>query len=215
MSEHYPHMTLLLIRHGQARARDGSYDEYTPLSDFGRSQAARLAHALGVGTTPTIVYTSPLPRALETAAPLCQKLNLEPVVDARLAEFDLGSNPFEVVQLRPDLVVWQAEHRGVEHGETLGAFTARVAAFCDEVVARHPDTVVAVVAHAGTIDAALRWAVGLPPPSPWLHEFDLAPASITTVDFWPRGRVDGGAPRYAVIGRVGDVTHLGDLVSDL
>lgn len=214
MNEAYPSTTLLLIRHGQARANDNSYGQHTPLSDVGRQQAVLIADALAKHP-PTIVYASPWPRAMETAAPLCQRLHLTPIVDPRLAEFALGSKPFQIVQQRPDLVVWHPDHRGVEHGETLAAFSTRVAAFCEEIAERHLHERVAVFAHSGTIDAALRWAVGLPPDSVWQHEFDLANASISEIEYWPRGRVAGGSPRYAVLWRIGDVAHLGRLVSDL
>ncbi|MGH3146386.1 MAG: histidine phosphatase family protein [Rubrobacter sp.] len=215
MSEPYAHATLLLIRHGQARADDGSYDENTPLSELGRLQAARLAYTLAAGARPAAVYASPYPRALETAAPLCLKLGVQPVVDPDLAEFQFESGSFESIQQRPDLIVWRPERRGVEGGETLGGFSARVSIFCEEVVGRHQGERVAVFARSGTIDAAIRWALGFPPDSPWQHEFGLATASVTEVELWPSGRVPGGAPRYSVIRRTGDVAHLGDLVSEL
>ncbi len=104
---------------------------------------------------------------------------------------------------------------GGANGETFGEFSARVAAFCDEIVQSHLSDRIVVIAHAGTIDAAIRWPVGLTPASPWQHEFDLANGSITELEFWPQGRVPGGAPRYAVLRCVGDVAHLGDLISDL
>ena len=55
---------------------------------------------------------------------------------------------------------------------------------------------------------------GLPAESSWQHEFDLATASITELAVWPSGRVPGGAPRYTVILRVGDVRHLDARVAD-
>jgi broad specificity phosphatase PhoE len=76
MPERYWYTTLYLIRHAQARASDGSYDESTPLSELGRLQAARLVDELVAGSRPTAVYTSPYPRAVETAAPLCRKLGV-------------------------------------------------------------------------------------------------------------------------------------------
>lgn len=51
---------------------------------------------------------------------------------------------------------------------------------------------VVAVAHSGTIDAALRWAVGLDPESPWHHDFTLCTGSITELRCWPRGRAPGG-----------------------
>lgn len=215
MSDDYSSATLLLIRHGQARAHDGSYGPDTPLSELGRTQAEKLAHALSNDNPPTVAYTSPFLRALETAKPLCKLLSLEPVVDARLVEFELGTVSLYEAQQRPDLVFWQPDHSGVEGGETLEIFSLRVAAFCAEVAERHQGDRVAIFAHAGTIDAAIRWSVGLPPTSPWQHEFDLTNASITEIVVWPRGRVPGGAPRYSFLRRIADVSHLGELLSGL
>jgi broad specificity phosphatase PhoE len=90
-----------------------------------------------------------------------------------------------------------------------------VAEACEEIAARHGGERVAIFAHAGTIDAALRWALGIAPGKPWQHEFDLSNASISEVVFWPRGRVRGGAPRYAFLKRIADRAHLGGLSSEL
>ncbi len=208
--------TLILVRHGQARSSDGSYDHETPLSDLGRRQADAVADRLAAEPSYAAVYTSPYARAVETAAPLCERLGVEPIVDQRLREFELGEMSVpEFIESRPDLLVWQPDHRGKPDGGTLGEFAARLAAFCDDTVGRHAGERVVVTAHAGTIDAMIRWAVGLPPSSPWEHEVDLANGSITEIEYWPRGRVPGGAPRYAVLVRVGDTAHLGDLASDL
>jgi broad specificity phosphatase PhoE len=146
---------------------------------------------------------------------LCQQLALRPSVDPRLAEFQLGTGSFESIQQRLDLKVWRPEHQGVENGETLGEFSARVATFCNEVVERHSREDITVFAHSGTIDAAIRWALGFSSDSLWQHEFPLATASITEIQFWPNGRVQGGASRYAVLRRVGDVTHLDGIVSEI
>ena len=167
MSEEYWATTLVLVRHGQARAGDGSYGSERPLSELGRLQAEAVANALAAVKTPTAVYTSPYPRAAETARPICRELGLKAAVDARLAEFDLGTGSLEAAQKRPDLVVWRPEHKGVETGETLEQFSVRVATFCDEIVERHARERVVVVAHSGTIHAALRWALGVAPGQPW------------------------------------------------
>ncbi len=207
--------SLVLIRHGQARAEDGSYDRRTPLSELGRRQSEALAGKLAGGFGGAVVYASPYPRALATSAPLCGRLGVEPFVDGRLAEFEIPVPSFEEASERPDLILWLPDHTGVEGGETIGEFTARVSSFFDEAVERHPGQRILVFAHSGTIDAAIRWALGFTPESPWQHDFDLANASITEIDFWPRGRIRNGAPRYAALRRVGDTKHLGDLVSEL
>ena len=215
MTEEYWATTLLLVRHGQARAPDGnSYGRATPLSQLGRLQAAALAEEIVGVEPPVAVYTSPLPRAVETATALCEQLGLKAIVDRRLTEFELGTQPLASILERPDLLIWQPEDRAAD-GETLREFSARVAAFCDEVVERHLRERVAVVSHAGTIDASLRWSLAMAAATPWEHEFDIGNASITEIEFWPHGRIRGGALRYAVLRRIGDVQHLGHLISEM
>jgi probable phosphoglycerate mutase len=206
---------LLLIRHGQqAPDERGEVGRASVLNPLGRLQAAELARELFAGPEIAAVYASPLPRAAETAQLLCQRLGLAPRLDPRLAEFELGTRPIEGIGERDDLLIWRPEHEGAD-GVTLGAFAARVAAFCEEATARHLGQRVAVVSHAGTIDAALRWALGMGADSDWQHEAEVRHASITEIEFWPRGRIAGGAPRYAVLRRLDCVEHLRGLASDL
>ena len=40
-------------------------------------------------------------------------------------------------------------------------------------------------------------------------------ASITEIDYWPAGRIVNGAPRWAVLRRVGDAHHLNAIASDM
>ena len=212
----FPSTILILIRHGQARSPGSSeIGRMTPLSELGRRQAEALAAHFAVDVPPDVVYTSPLPRAAQTTGHICEKLGLEPISDSRLEEFELGTTSLDTLQERPDLQFWKPEHGGVD-GVTLEAFSARIAGFYDGVVDKHPGQRVAVVSHAGSIDAAIRWGQGIPHNMPWMHEFEsVANASITEVEFWPRGRVEGGSPQYAVLRRLGDVTHLRGLVSDV
>ena len=215
MSAELPRTTLILTRHAQARSRDGSYDPHTPLSDLGGRQAAALAMHLLESPRPAVVYSSPWTRAAETAAPLCERLDVAPVIDDRLVEFELPGQTLESARVRPDLVVWQADDRGVEDGESLREFSLRVAHFFEEIVGRHLGKRVVVVSHSGTMDAAVRWAMGVPASSPWQHDLLCPNACITELNVWPQGRVEGGSPHYAAIRRVGDVGHLGDLASEM
>ena len=213
-----PAATLLLVRHGQARAPDGSYGRETPLSDLGRRQADAVAVELAAGEPLAAVYTSPFPRAVQTAIPLSERLDLEPVLDKRLAEFELGTAPLDPSAFdreRPDLFIWHPTHTAVEDGENLSEFSARVGDFCHEVAEMHVGERVAIVAHSGTIEAAIRWSLSIAPDELWQSEFDIGNGSITEVEYWPRGRVEGGAPCYAALKRIGDVSHLGGLATDI
>ena len=205
----------MLVRHGQARPSDaGFYGADAPLSGLGRRQAAALAASLASGPALDALYSSNLPRALETAAAVAGHLGLEILVDRRLAEFDVDMSLATSPEDRPDLLVWHPDHTGAD-GETLAQFVSRVREFHEEVVAKHPGQQIALICHEGTIQAALQWSLGMDPRSSWQHEFnELRNASITEIEFWPEGRMAGGAPRYFVLKRIGDVGHLGNLVTD-
>ena len=214
MQNRFQATDLLIVRHGQ---RDSSrlrrIDLNPPLSALGRRQAVAVAVALSNGPDLHAVYSSPLARALETAAAIADRLGLEISVDDRLAEFQVDLDVETSPPGMPDLLAWHPDHAGAD-GVTLAEFAQRVADFHDEIVARHPGQRVAIVSHAGTIEATLMWALGIGPRSPWQHEFDLPNASITEIEFWPEGRVVGGAPRLAMFNRIGDVGHLGDMATE-
>lgn len=206
-----PSVTFLLIRHGQQMAPWGPLSQ---LTERGLLQAAALASELAMGPALAAVYSSPLPRAAATAQAIVASLSLALNLEPRLAEFELGTKSLDEVAERGDLFIWRPDDKGSD-GETLGAFSRRVGDFCDEIAARHSGERIAVVSHAGTIDAMVRWAIGIAPESVWQHELELQHGSITEIEFWPQGRVSGGSPRYTVFRRLNYTAHLGELVSDL
>ena len=214
MSEEYPKTTMMLVRHGQAGwDNNGEYGRAAPLTDLGRAQAAALASEFGVAAGVTALYTSPFPRAVNTADAISETLGLEPVVDPRLAEFELEGVTLENAK-KQHLLIWKPDHGGAS-GETLADFCIRVQTFHKETARAHLGERVAIVSHVGTIVATLRWSLGISPNAPWENDFEVPNASITELEHWPRGRVSGGAPRYTALKRVGDVTHLGELATDI
>ena len=49
-----------------------------------------------------------------------------------------------------------------------------------------------------------------------MTEASLPNASVTEIEHWPTGRRSGGAPRFTLVHRVGDVSHLPrELVTDI
>jgi broad specificity phosphatase PhoE len=214
MPDHYSSVRLLLVRHAQARASDDSYDNDTRLSALGQRQAAAAAQVLLERPAPSAIYASPYPRCVETAEPLCQGLGQPPRLDGRLREFEMEKGTLAMVLSRPDLFIWDCSHRGKANGETLTEFSDRVSRCLSEIAHQHLGAEVVLFTHSGVIDAAVRWLVGLPAEAPWMHELPLSNASITEVEFWPRGRVEGGAPRYAALLRIADTRHLVDCCSE-
>lgn len=80
---------LYLVRHGRASASFG--ESLDPgLSEFGRTQAEKVAHELA-HLGPMFILSSPLARARETALPLARLWNCEPVIEKAVAEVPSSS----------------------------------------------------------------------------------------------------------------------------
>lgn len=152
-------MELLLVRHAlpvRVEGADGPADP--PLSDAGRRQAEALASWLA-GEPVDALYTSPMRRAVETAAPVAEALGIGPVVDEDLAEYDRDATDYiPLEELRA-----AGDPRWKEHTVT-DEWLAAVVAAVERVVAAHPGQTVAVVAHGGVVNAYLAAVLGLPEP---------------------------------------------------
>lgn len=160
-------MQLWLIRHAlPVRVEDAPGAADPELSAAGLAQAERLADWLRHERLDA-VWSSPLRRARETAAPLVRALGVDPVIDDDLAEFDRYADfyiPIEELRAEGDprwqeLVdgTWAADDRGRDFGE-------RLLAAMDRVIAAHPGGDVAVVCHGGVINAYLAHVLGLAEP---------------------------------------------------
>lgn len=165
-------MELLLIRHALPERIDASGDGAPvdpPLTDEGRRQAAALAAWLRhVGDVVDAVYTSPLRRAVETAAPLCETCGVESVVDEGVSEFDRGFDfyiPMEELKAE-NHPHWQvmSEGRWDEIPGDLHAFGRTVTEAIDAIAARHPGERVAVVCHGGVLNAYVGALLGIDRP---------------------------------------------------
>jgi broad specificity phosphatase PhoE len=159
--------TLLLVRHGETDwNRDGRWQGHsdTHLNDLGREQAARLAPELG---EVDVVYSSDLARARETAEILAEPLGLDLRFDPRLRERSFGAwegrtGPEIEAAFGAAHARWLAgEGAGADDAEPFADFGSRVQNFLRDVLARHPEETVLVVAHGGTIRVIHAVASGL------------------------------------------------------
>jgi broad specificity phosphatase PhoE len=101
---------------------------------------------------------SPKRRAIETAAPLAERLGIEPEVVPGFAEIDRSARHYIPVEemRRENSPVWQALVAG--RWDEIGyhdpkEFQREVVAAKDDLIRRLPDKRVVVVAHGGTINA--------------------------------------------------------------
>jgi len=131
--------------------------------------------------------SSPLSRALQTAAPLAARLSRQPVVDDRFGELRVGHwqgyLEDEIADRWPEhWQRWQSEPHAleVEGRETLAELNVRVAGALDELFAELLDGRVAVVfTHDAVVRAAIAWALGTGPEI--YRHVEVANCSITTV----------------------------------
>ena len=198
---------LILVRHG-ATAHNVenrfSGGNALPLSDLGEQQAKQLADRLATFSAISLVASSPLPRARQTADAIADRLGLPVVVVDGFTELNFGAweglTYHEVVREWPDeWVQWSTKPDvAPPEGESIAELTRRVRRARDEIVARVPNGQAVVVTHVTPIKALLRVALDAPPSA--LFRFHLDPASVSIIDYFFD---DGSSVRL-----VNDTSHL-------
>lgn len=175
---------LLLIRHADNDARRVQLVGRLPgihLNEKGRRQAEDLAGFLRKAPIQA-VYSSPMERAVETARPLAEVLNLPLQIENGVNEIDYGQwqgRPFR--QLRR-LKGWQAVLKTPSQvrfpsGETLEEVQQRAIAAL--TVLSQGRRMIAVFTHADVIRLALASYLNMPLDS--YHRLTIRPASLSIV----------------------------------
>ena len=147
---------LILIRHGETDWNvDGRYQGQSdvPLNDRGRYQSVELAVTLRE-SSPSVIYSSDLSRAGESAEILGRALGVPVHKDRRLREIHLGSWEgmlFEDIQAKYSelLKLRKLDPRTVSApgGETIEQVRVRVMAAIRDIVESHPNETIAIVSH--------------------------------------------------------------------
>ncbi|MBA3332453.1 MAG: histidine phosphatase family protein [Actinobacteria bacterium] len=160
--------TIVLVRHGETdwnrdRRFQGQAD--IVLNETGRAQVRALAAEL-VRETFSIVYTSPLRRAAESAEILAAALELEVRPCDALMEIHVGSwsgltVPEVATQFPGGHRRWLDSRAGWEDGETYDELGMRVVEGLRRIGAAHLDAHVLAVTHGGPIRAILAAIRGL------------------------------------------------------
>ena len=154
---------LLLIRHALPERRENTDGPADPaLAPQGHAQAELMAKYLASEAVHA-VYTSPLRRARETAAPLCAVLGLEATVEDDVAEFDRMANeyiPVEELKESGDPRFLELL-TGMDGHDDPHEFAERVIAAVERIIAGHSGENVAVVCHGGVINTYVAHVLGL------------------------------------------------------
>jgi probable phosphoglycerate mutase len=160
---------VLLVRHGATPTTGKVMPGRAPglhLSEAGQAQAAAVAERFATLKLDAI-YTSPLERARETAAPTAAATGLTPIEEPGLLEADVGEWTGKTLASLARLKEWRGVHGSPSTfrfpgGESLAELQARVVAVLDRVHAAHPGGTVACFSHADPIRLGLVFALGAP-----------------------------------------------------
>lgn len=157
--------TILLIRHGQTPTTGTVLPGRAPglhLSEKGQEQARKVAEGI---ERVDAIYSSPLERTQETAAPLAEKFGKEPLLDDALLEADFGTWTGEKLADLAKLPEWETVQKTPSQfrfpgGESFVEMQDRIVAGLERIAAAHPGQTVACFSHADPIKAALTHFAG-------------------------------------------------------
>ena len=177
---------LVFIRHAAAEcfaSRLAGRDANVHLSAAGRVQGRRLAHSLkqqGIGK----IYSSPQPRARETAEFLAELLGDSIIIAPQLDEIDYGEWTGRSFEELRGIARWRDFNSlrsctRIPGGELMIEVQARILGLMESLCQRHPAMTVALISHADVIRGALAHCLGMP--LDLLLRLEVSPASISMV----------------------------------
>jgi probable phosphomutase (TIGR03848 family) len=199
---------LLLVRHALTDSTGKRLSGQTPglhLSETGRAQAERVAERLRPIPLRAI-YSSPLERCVETAAPIAEDRTITVRELPALMEVNYGAWSGRAFGQLHRTTLWkrlmqQPSSIRFPDGETLAEVQARCVAAMEEIAAAHPRAIVAVVAHADVIRLTLAHFAGVH--IDLYQRITVSPASVSALYLGDR------IPRIV---RVNDTGSLEDLM---
>ncbi len=191
---------ILLVRHGQSKGNEeGRFGGHgpTPLTRRGKKQAEQTAEALQREGGVSAIYSSDLPRALETAQPIAEAVGTAVIATMALRERSIGiftGLTFSEAEARDPEAYAALMRREPNHcppeGETAEACGKRSGELIDELIKRFSTGRILLVSHAFTINLVLRRILGYgtKEPGPFfqtdncgLHRLKLRHAAPPTV----------------------------------
>ena len=187
--------TVLLVRHGQTPTTGKVLPGRAPglhLADEGRAQADIAAERIGAMKRIDAIYSSPLERAKETAAPIAKARELRTKIDRGLLECDFGEWTGAELKKLMKLPEWGTVQRAPSTfrfpgGESFTEMQTRMVSTLDRLRLAHPGGTIVCVSHADTIKAAVAHALGTH--IDLFQRIVISPASVTAIAWGPGGPV--------------------------
>ncbi len=187
--------TILLVRHGQTPTTGKVLPGRAKglhLADEGHQQAANAAERIGALGRIDAIYSSPLERAKETAAPIAAARGLKTQIDRGLFECDFGDWTGRELKDLMKLPEWRTVQSAPStfrfpNGESFTEMQTRMVTTLDKLRLRHPGGTIVCVSHADTIKAAVAHALGTH--IDLFQRIVISPASVTAISWHPGGPV--------------------------
>ena len=183
---------IVLVRHG-VTAETGKVlygrEPGHPLSETGVQQVEATAARLA-GFPIAAIYSSPIERTRQTAAPIARSHGLTVEILDAVIESDAGEFTGETFSDLAKLDSWKAVHRSPSRfafpgGESFASLQARTVTALEELAKRHPGETIVVVSHADPIRAALVHYTGSH--LDHIDKFAVSPASVNIIEVSPYG----------------------------
>ena len=159
---------IVLVRH--ALPADGGL--VLPIAEVGLGETgheqARLLAPRVAAVHPTALYSSPRPRAVQTARPIADLIGIEPVIVADLRELDFGElegMPLAGIERDyPELAGWTSAPSSAVFpgGESLPSMRDRAVGATQAIALAHPRGTAVVVCHGVVIRAVLAEMLQMP-----------------------------------------------------
>ncbi|UYM05590.1 bifunctional RNase H/acid phosphatase [Solicola gregarius] len=189
-------VTVIALRHGITpntleKRFCGSGGSDPGLTDEGVAQAERAAAYLARRGGVDAIVSSPLRRTQETAQVVGDKLGVDTAIEDGFAEAAFGEwdglTFAEVKERWPEqLEAWLSSTAvAPKGGEPFDKVYKRVGRARERIVETYAGKTVVVVSHVTPIKMLVRIALGAP--MQVIYRMELAPASLTTIQWWPDG----------------------------
>jgi probable phosphomutase (TIGR03848 family) len=203
---------VLLVRHGQTPTTGKVLPGRAAgleLSDKGTAQAEAVAGRIAVlqdgRRRIAAVYTSPLERTRQTAAPIAKALGLRARAAKGLLECDFGDwtgAQLKSLYKKPEWRTVQRNPSGFRFpgGESFTEMQTRMTSAIDALRKEHPGQTVVAVSHADPIKAAVAHALGTH--LDLFQRIVVSPCSVSAILYGSDG------PIVLAVNSTGDLTSL-------